>query len=403
MAAEERAEPASPGQALLDDYRQRVAAGSLAGDPAQEKALGYLAELADKAAGYSPAPPRAITGWRMPFFKRGDTAQQAPASVYLYGGVGRGKSMLMDLFFEHVPVAAKRRVHFHEFMAEIHDAIHAWRDKRRKPARGSGAAAAASGDPIPPLADRVTRESWLLCFDEFQVSDIADAMILSRLFEALFERGCVMVATSNTEPDKLYWDGLQRDRVLPFIDRLKRQAHIVPVDGGEDYRLKRLRNHEVYHVPADAAGEQMLAETFEALTGKAQGQLDRLDRGGRSIPIPQAAGGVARLHFDDLCRQALGAGDYLALARRYHTVLLAGVPAMTPEMRNEALRFIHLIDALYEHGVKLICTAEAHPPGLYPEGDNAEAFQRTASRLMEMQSEAYLALPHRPEAEPARR
>jgi cell division protein ZapE len=292
--------------------------------------------------------------------------------------------MVMDLFFAGAPVEKKRRVHFHEFMAEVHGRLHRLRQRAKQ----------EGGDPIPPTAKEIAADAWLLCFDEFDVNDIADAMILGRLFEALFALGVVVVATSNKAPDDLYKGGLQRERFLPFIDLVKRKLDVLSVSGDTDYRLDRLKGMPVYHAPLDEKAAAALENIFRELTDGEPGAPDRVSVLGRSVPVPKAARGVAWFGFNDLCRKALGASDYLAIADRYHTVIVEGIPRLGKENRNEARRFIHLVDALYERKANLVCSAESAPEALYREGDGAFEFQRTVSRLMEMQSAEYIAAPH---------
>ena len=287
--------------------------------------------------------------------------------------------MLMELFFEAAPVAARRRVHFHAFMLEVHARL----DRQRK-------RAASGGDPLAPLADALVEQARLLCFDEFHVQNIADAMILGRLFEALLARGMVVVATSNFAPERLYEDGLNRDRFLPFIALLQQRLAVVALDGAIDYRLERLRDVPTYHQPLGAAAEARLEQIFKALTDGAAGEPAALMVGSRRLPVPRAARGVAWFDFEALCEQALGAADYLALTERYHTVILSGVPRLTPDRRNQARRFITLVDALYDRRVNLVVSAAAPPEELYPAGEGAFEFRRTASRLSEMQSRAYV-------------
>jgi predicted ATPase len=282
------------------------------------------------------------------------------------------------------PVEKKRRVHFHEFMAEVHGRLHRLRQRAKQ----------EGGDPIPPTAKEIAADAWLLCFDEFDVNDIADAMILGRLFEALFALGVVVVATSNKAPDDLYKGGLQRERFLPFIDLVKRKLDVLSVSGDTDYRLDRLKGMPVYHAPLDEKAAAALENIFRELTDGEPGAPDRVSVLGRSVPVPKAARGVAWFGFNDLCRKALGASDYLAIADRYHTVIVEGIPRLGKENRNEARRFIHLVDALYERKANLVCSAESAPEALYREGDGAFEFQRTVSRLMEMQSAEYIAAPH---------
>lgn len=356
---------------LLHIYADKIAAGALVADPGQNAALAALQALCARLE--TPATRSWLRSSRA----------AAPRGIYLYGAVGRGKSMLMDLFFAHAPVEKKRRVHFHAFMLEVHATLHKMRQKER------------TVDPLPQIAKAIVAQHTLLCFDEFYVTDIADAMILSRLFTTLFAEGLVLVATSNFAPDSLYNGGLQRQLFVPFIDVLKTHAEVVAVAGAIDHRLARLCGWQVFHTPLNAASTALLAEQFATLTDRAEMQPVTLDAQGRQTVIPKAAQGVAWMDFADLCGQPLGAADYLALAESFHTLVLDGVPQMKPEQRNEAVRFTNLIDALYEAKVKLIM-ASAVPTGLlHPQGQHAPIFQRTASRLQEMRSADYLALPHR--------
>jgi cell division protein ZapE len=374
----------------LPALRERVRAGLLEHDPAQALAAARLQELWRALKGYDPQPAQNggfLSGLRarLGFAREGsprEDATDAPQGLYIVGAVGRGKSMLMDLFFGTVPAARKQRVHFHRFMQEAHRHIHAHRRE-----------AARDADPIPPLADRIAADAALLCFDEFQVHDIVDAMILGRLFEALFARGVVVVATSNTAPDDLYKDGLQRDRLLPFIDLIKRRLDVIVLEAARDYRRDRLAAIGVWHVPADARAAAALDAAFREFAGE-EGRPLALAVLGRRLSLPLAANGVARADFAALCGATLGPADYLALATHIHTLLLDAIPRLGPTNYDQARRFITLVDALYEHRVKLIASAADVPDRLYQRGENAAMFQRTASRLVEMQSETYLGLPH---------
>jgi cell division protein ZapE len=374
--------------ALLDAYRAKLSAGEIKADPAQAFAIEKLETLSRALASYKPDPRPGFWRASLGFARKFGAEQRGapPTGLYFFGGVGRGKSMLMDLFFLHAPVEKKRRVHFHAFMLEVHSRIHAWRQ--------TGEAKKGDGDPIPPLASALADEAWLLCFDEFQVTNIADAMILGRLFGALLEKGVVVVATSNIEPDDLYANGLQRERFLPAIALLKEKLDVLALDGGIDYRRIRIRGLPVYHAPLGAAATAELEKAFATLTEGARVGPLTLDVGGRDLDLPRAGGGVVFSSFDPLCTKALGSADYLALARACHTLVLDGVPILAPDKRNEARRFVTLIDALYEHRAKLVMAAAADPEHLHPAGDHAFEFQRTASRLHEMQSEDYLAAPH---------
>ena len=297
--------------------------------------------------------------------------------------------MLMDLFFDSAPVTRKVRVHFHAFMGETHVAIDAWR-KGDAAARKARFGTAKGDDPIPPVAEAIASRARLLCFDEFHVTDIADAMILGRLFEVLFARGVIVVATSNREPDDLYADGLNRQLFLPFIEVLKARLEVVRVAGPKDFRLDRLKGRQVYFAPRTPASEQGFEALWRTLLDGAEETGETLEVMGRKVRLPHTVGGHLRASFASLCGVALGAQDYLAIAARFHTVFLENVPTLTAENRNEAARFVALIDALYEARAKLVMLAEAEPDRLYPAGDGAYEFERTASRLQEMRSADYL-------------
>ncbi len=375
--------PAAAGP--LAAYRARLGTGELATDPAQALAAERLQELWARLRGYDPPPrPEPAGGLLARLLRRkpADWAPEgAPNGLYLVGDVGRGKSMLMDLFFATAQVARKRRVHFHAFMQEAHGRFHAL---KRDP---------AIADPVPPLADALAAETALLCFDELQVTDIADAMILGRLFAALFERGVVVVATSNTAPDDLFRGQPGRDAFQPFIDLIKRHLDLLVLEDGQDWRRGRRRSLPCWQVPADAMATRALDAAF-AEWAEREAAPATITVLGRTLAVPLAAGRVARFEFADLCARPLGPADYLALATHFRALVLDDVPRLSPANFDEARRFITLIDALYEHRVKLYATAAAAPDTLYRSGEGAAAFTRTASRLMEMQSEAYLALPH---------
>lgn len=373
-----------PARGPMPTYRARIASGQYAADPAQALIMENLQELWFRLRGYAPKP--AETGLLARLFrKRGaeDGAAHAPIGLYIVGSVGRGKSMLMDLFFEAADVRLKRRIHFHSFMQQAHQRIHAWRQ-----------AHPGQADPIPPLADTIAAESLLLCFDEFQVHDISDALILGRLFDALFARGVVVVATSNTAPDDLFKGQPGRDAFLPFIAEIKKHVEVLHLDSPRDYRRDRVRALPSWHCPLGGQAERAMDAAFEELTGAPRGKPTALVVLNREVVVPQAARGVARFDFNDLCGRPLGPADYLALAREFHTILIDGIPRLSPENFDKARRFITLIDALYEARCKLLASAEATPDALYERGDNAAMFERTASRLNEMQSRDYLALPH---------
>ena len=382
--------PAPQGEGPLPAYRNRVAAGNLRPDPAQEKAAERLQDLWQRIRGYDPkplaGPPAEGGGLLGRLFRRrpaAETLPEAPKGLYLVGEVGRGKSMLMDLFFDTAQVARKQRIHFHQFMQDSHRRIHLW--KRENP---------GGDDPIPPLADSIAAKAALLCFDEFQVHDITDAMILGRLLEKLFAKGVVLVMTSNYPPENLYPNGLQRQNFLPTIALLKQQLDVVQVEAGIDYRLRTLEQVEIYHYPADDAAEAKMADYFRELAGgegQAGGSIEVL---GREIPVLRRSAGVVWFDFQALCDGPRSQNDYLELARAYHTVLVSRLPRMNSTQRDMARRFTWLVDIFYDAKVKFIATAECEPEGLYTEGTHAVEFFRTVSRLVEMRSRDYLALPH---------
>ena len=380
--------PARPAEGPLPNYRALVASGSLAPDVAQECAAEKMQDLWRRLRGYDPKPGTAETpGLLSRLFGRAKPVEEAPEGtpqgLYLVGEVGRGKSMLMDLFFACAEVERKRREHFHQFMQTCHRRIHAW-----KTANPQGE------DPIQPLADSIVAEAALLCFDEFQVHDITDAMILGRLFEALFARGVVVVATSNTAPDNLFKGKPGRDAFLPFIALIKKRTEVLHLEAARDYRRERIRGMPTWHVPPDGRAERALDAAFLELTGQASAPPAHLLVLGRKVEVPQSAHGVARADFEALCGNHLGPADFLALATHYHTLVLDAVPRLGPENFDKARRFITLVDTLYEHRCKLVASAEATPDTLYERGENAAMFERTASRLVEMQSQDYLALQH---------
>ncbi|MBV9824679.1 MAG: AFG1 family ATPase [Alphaproteobacteria bacterium] len=366
-----------PGGGPAELYRARERIGVLRSDPAQQRAVDRLHRLYEELTDYRPAPRQG--GW-LARLRLGAATQrsEAPRGIYLWGPVGRGKSMLMDLFFASAPVAQKRRVHFHAFMLDVHARIE--RERR-----------ARAAEPVLKVAADLAAEAALLCFDEFQVNDIADAMIIERLFRALFEAGTVVVATSNRTPDRLYEGGLQRDRFLPFIALLQQRLDVMQLDSGRDYRLSRILGKPVYHHPLGAAAHRALAHTFGELTEGASESPETLVVMKRELIVPRAAQNVAWFQFEELCARPLAAADYLAIAERYAAVILEGIPRLSPRQRNEAQRFHILIDALYEARTLFIASAEVTPTEIYVEGDGAFEFERTVSRLMEMQSEDYIA------------
>jgi cell division protein ZapE len=367
-------------------YAAGVAAGRVESDPAQLDVLDMMARLESRIVEYRLARKSSSLGW---LFASRTSALPPIKGLYIYGDVGRGKTMLMDFFFAASPVTRKRRVHFHEFMLDVHERIFAVRQEIKKGEHDGE-------DPIRVVAGELAEQAWLLCFDEFHVTDIADAMILGRLFRHMFDLGIVVVATSNVTPQELYKDGLNRALFLPFIAMLEQHMDAVRLDARTDFRLEKLGGKPVWYVPADAAAEAALDYAWRRLAGGHQGAAQELALKGRSVHVPRAFMGVARFTFHDLCEEALAAADYLQIAREYHTVILDHVPTMNFDNRNAAKRFIILIDTLYDMNVKLIASAAAEPDGLYraDEGFEAQEFKRTASRLIEMRSQAYLARPH---------
>jgi cell division protein ZapE len=364
---------------VLDRYRQLVASGELRPDAAQEQAASRLADI---QAQLEATPKRGSVLWRL-------TGRKAEPvrGLYLWGGVGRGKSMLMDLFVQCLDIGRKRRVHFHEFMLEVHQRLRVERDKQL-------------GDPIAPVVAALADEARCLAFDEMVVNNMADAAIMSRLFTGLIKAGVTIVTTSNRAPRDLYKDGLNRQLFLPFIALIEAKLDVMPLDGPVDYRMERLAGVESWHVPSGPEATAKVREAFFRLTDfepedAAHVPSADLDLGGgRTLHVPKSLKGVAVFSFKRLCGEARGASDYLAIARRYHSVILVGIPRLGPQNRNEAARFVTLIDALYEHNVKLIATADAAPDQLYVEGDGKFEFERTVSRLHEMASDDYLARGH---------
>ncbi|MGI9500691.1 MAG: cell division protein ZapE [Geminicoccaceae bacterium] len=398
MTASDASTPTIPSQAPMQRYEALIADGALQADPAQADVIRHLQQLHDalKAGGFAKfreGDGSLLARFGLDFWRKAqDITSTVPGvrGLYIHGPVGRGKSMVMDLFFESAPVEKKRRVHFHAFMQEVHARLKTFRDGVGRQGTESERVSAAPDDAIPALADHLFGEAKLLCFDEFHVQNIADAMILGRLFDRLFDLGLVMVATSNFPPDRLYENGLNRDRFVPFITRLKDELDVVGLAGPTDYRLERLQNLAVYYCPDDSAAKEALARIFGLLTDEAKGTEDEIEIGSRRLPVPKAARGVAWFDFAALCERPLGAADYLALAERYHSLIVESVPTLTRHRHNEARRFMTLVDALYECRVNLIVSADAEPDALYQAGEGAFEFARTASRLMEMRSRAYI-------------
>lgn len=355
---------------ILTRYDERLALGEIEADAAQRDVANRLDAL--QTALHATAAGNG--NWLRLLGK----APEPPKGLYIYGGVGRGKTMLMDLLFEEIAFEPKRRAHFHEFMADVHDRIGAAR-------------ATVPGDPIPHVAKDLASEAKLLCFDELHVTDIADAMILGRLFQGLYAAGTVMVATSNAHPSSLYKNGLNRELFLPFIAKLQDQMEVVELKSDKDFRLDKLAGAQLYFTPADRTAREELDAHWERLTGHHPGKPVTIDVKGRAVRVPLASMGVARFDFADLCDVPLGANDYLHIAHAFHTIIIDGIPVIDPGRRDVARRFINMIDAFYDTRTSLIASADAEPDGLYPKGHGADLFERTASRLMEMRSEGYLA------------
>jgi cell division protein ZapE len=366
---------------VADRYAELVAAGELRPDQTQADAAERLHRLQIELEAIAP---RGSKFWRL-----GRAKASVPKGIYLWGGVGRGKSMLMDLFYDSLKINRKRRVHFHEFMIEVHARLRVEREKE-------------AGDPIAPVVAALADEARCLAFDEMVVNNSADAMIMSRLFTGLIETGVTIVTTSNRAPSDLYKDGLNREHFLPFIALIERRLDVLPLNGPTDYRMQRLAGVKTWHVPNGPVATAAVRQAFFQLTDFAPEDALHVPSselelgGGRMLHVPKSLKGVAVFSFKRLCGEARGASDYLAVARHYHSVIVVGIPKLGPENRNEAARFVTLIDSLYEHKVKLIATADAAPDALYTKGDGRFEFDRTVSRLMEMQSAEYLAEGHGP-------
>jgi cell division protein ZapE len=374
----------TPPPSFRTHYQALVSSGAIEADAAQAAAADAFADLEQRLAHYKPVRKQGLLGRLF-----ADKDEAPPRGLYVHGEVGRGKTMLMDMFFQQSPVEHKRRAHFHEFMAEVHERIFAL---RQSISRGE----IPDGDVIALTAAGIFDHAWLLCFDEFHVTDIADAMILGRLFAKLFELGTVVVATSNVAPDDLYKGGLNRALFLPFIAQISDHMDVLRLDARTDFRLEKLAGVKMWLVPADAAADAALNQAWVRMTGNAPCKPRDITIKGRVLHVPCSAHGVARFSFADICEKPLAASDYLRLARDYHTLLVDHIPVMDYAERNAAKRFIALIDTLYDNAVKLLASAQADPVSLYvaSEGNEANEFKRTSSRLIEMSSESYLALPH---------
>ncbi|TCD15940.1 cell division protein ZapE [Oricola cellulosilytica] len=372
-----------PGDSVRVRYDDLVAEGKLEPDTAQAALASRFDALNEKIGSLRLASKSSSLGW---LFAKRAPKPDAVKGLYVQGGVGRGKTMLMDFFYRACPAQRKRRAHFHDFMADVHDRIGAYRSDLKN-GREKG------DDPIPPVARAIAAEARVLCFDEFSVTDIADAMILSRLFDALFSQGVILVATSNVLPEDLYKDGLNRGLFLPFVETLKKHVDVVSLDAERDYRLDKLSNTRLYVTPLGGAAEMAMDEAWYLLTGGTGGGGDVIEVKGREIAVREAAKGAARFTFAELCEQPLGSRDYLAIARAFHTVFVEDVPVIRDGQRNEVKRFINLVDTLYDNCVRLVVSAAAEPHELYQADSGTEAFEfeRTVSRLVEMRSEAWAA------------
>ncbi len=358
---------------FLDHYQTLIKCRQLTPDDAQQEMATALSAVEQRLSTYEPRQENLLTN----LFGPKKHVHIAPKGLYLYGGVGRGKTMLMDMFYDYTEFEPKARYHFNEFMGKAHDLIAILRKS-------------LEGDPIPEVAAILAGEAKFICFDEFYVTDIADAMILGRLFTALFREGVVFIATSNCPLDELYKDGLNRQLFLPFLKLFKERMVPHEVASQTDHRQRNLSGKELYFAPLNNTSDEAVCTIWHHLTGKAEGKPAKIIVKGRSLTVPEAAAGAARFQFDDLCGQPLGRDDYLALASRYHTIFIDDIPVLTPDRRDQARRFITLIDTLYDQQIRLVATAEAEPDALYNKGDNADLFNRTSSRLIEMRRAAHL-------------
>ncbi|WP_137157073.1 cell division protein ZapE [Rhizobium sp. FKL33] len=374
--------PPDYAASVVERLEAMAAAGEITRDAQQIAIAKRLDGILEALKSQKPAAKSSALGWLFASKRR---SKEPVRGLYVHGSVGRGKTMMMDLMFALAPIERKRRAHFHEFMADAHARIH---EHRQKLKRGE----TKQADPVPPVAEAIAKEATLFCFDEFTVTDIADAMILSRLFTELFARGCVLVATSNVEPDNLYKDGLNRQLFLPFVDLLKQYVDVVSLDTPTDYRMEKNRSLPVWLTPLGDEADARIESAWRSMTDGAKSSPAEIERPGRTIRVPQAAGDAARFTFADLCEAPLGATDYLALVERYRTVFVERVPVLTVEKQNEAKRFINLVDTLYDNHVRLVASAAVMPEELLPvrRGTVGFEFDRTVSRLFEMRSRDYL-------------
>lgn len=363
----------------LEIYNKDIKQHGFQKDEAQFQAVTALDKLYHQLIDYLNTPVVKPSGWKAWFGKKDPVLPQAPKGLYFWGGVGRGKTYLVDTFFNALPTDKKMRVHFHRFMYRVHDELNALGDVN---------------DPLELVADKFKSETEVICFDEFFVSDITDAMILGTLFQALFKRGVILVATSNIPPEDLYRSGLQRARFLPAIALIQQHCHIVNVDSGIDYRLRTLKQAEIYHSPLDEKATQNLLQYYSQLVGEGKSVADSIEINHRNIPVLQASDGVLHARFEQLCQSARSQNDYIEISRIYHTVLLADVVQMDRTIDDAARRFIALVDEFYERNVKLIISAEVPLEQLYSGGQLEFEFKRCQSRLIEMQSHDYLAKEH---------
>ncbi|MGF0539585.1 cell division protein ZapE [Agrobacterium sp. ES01] len=367
---------------VSEQLTSQTSVGNLRADPEQMSVAKQLDRILAQLKEERPATKASALGW---MFAKRRPKQASIRGLYVHGSVGRGKTMLMDLFFKLAPIEKKRRAHFHEFMADVHARVHAHRQKLKN-------GETKQSDPVPPVAEALMAEARLLCFDEFSVTDITDAMILSRLFSELFDRGCILVATSNVEPRNLYRDGLNRGLFLPFIDILEKYVDVVSLDSPTDYRMEKISRLPVYMAPLSEETERGMDDAWAELSSGKHVSSDEIQMKGRTVHVPRAAGDVARFNFSDLCEKPLGASDFLAVAERYDTVFVDNIPHLGPERRNETKRFITLIDTFYDKGVRLYASAVSAPEALLTEKKGVEGFEfdRTVSRLFEMRSKEYL-------------